>query len=173
MRPEKQFLIEEVGAYLDKSEYALLAEYTRLTVAELRALRGKLAPLGAEFHVIKGSILSKAAEARGLPAVDSLLGGQLALISGGSDVASIVKAIEAFFKDKDKGELRGALLAGQLIGKDRMPELRTLPTMDQARAQLLSLFNTPATTLVRLIGTPSQQLVNVLDALVRKNGEAA
>ncbi len=173
MRPEKQFLVEEVGAYLDKSDYALLAEYTRFTVAEVALLRGKLKPLGAEFHVIKGTILSKAVESRGLPAVDSLLGGQLALISGGTDVASIVKALEAFFKDKDKGELKGALLAGQLIGKSRMGELRTLPTMDQARAQLLALLNTPATTLVRLIGTPSQQLVNVLDALVRKNGEAA
>lgn len=173
MRPEKQFLVDEVGSYLDKSEYALLVEYTRMTVADLAALRGKLRPLNAEFHVIKGTILCKAAAERGLPEVDSVLGGQIALVSGGDDVASVVKALEAFFKEKDKGQLRGALLSGELIGQDRVGELRSLPTMDEARAQLLALLNTPATTLVRLIGTPSQQLVNVLDALVRKNGEAA
>ncbi len=173
MRAEKQFLVSEVGNYLDKSDYALLVEYTRLTVAEVAALRGKLKPLGAEFHVIKASILRKAAQARGLPEVESVLGGQVAMISGGTDVASIVKATEAFFKEKDKGELKGALLAGNLIGKSRVGELRTLPTMDEARAKLLALLNTPATMLVRVIGTPTQNFINVLDAYVRKGTEAA
>jgi len=173
MRAEKQFLVDEVGAYLDQSDYAILVEYTRFTVAEVAKLRKRLAPIGAQFHVIKGTILRKAAESRGLPDVDTVLGGQLAMVSGGDDVASVTKALEAFFKESDKGALKGAILSGQLLNKARVGELRTLPTMDEARAKLLALLNTPATMLVRLIGTPSQQLVTVLDAFVRKNGEAA
>ena len=64
------------------------------------------------------------------------------------------------------------LLSGQIIPQTRIAELRSLPTMAEARARLLSLLNTPATTLVRLIGTPSQQFVNVVDAFVRKNTAA-
>ncbi|MFA5256632.1 MAG: 50S ribosomal protein L10 [Opitutales bacterium] len=175
MRAEKQFLVKEVSGYLDQSDYAVLIEYTRFTVAEVALLRARLKPLNAQFHVVKSSILSKAAEERGLPDIDPVLGGQIALVSGGDDVASIVKALESFFKEKDKGALKGAILSGDIIDKSRVGELRSLPTMDQARATLLAMLNTPATMLVRLIGTPSQQLVTVLDAFVRKNseGEAA
>jgi large subunit ribosomal protein L10 len=169
MRTEKEFLVKEVGGYLDNSSYALMVEYTRLTVADVAALRGKLRPLGASFHVIKSTILSKAAAERNLPALDEVLGGQIAIISGGDDIASIVKTTEAFFKDKDKGSMKGALLSGSVVPAKRIAELRELPTMDQARARFLSLLNTPATTLVRLIGTPSQQLVNVLDAFTKKD----
>lgn len=172
MRAEKEFLVNEVGAYLDASTYILLVEYTRMTVAEVADLRKRLRPLGAQFHVVKSSILAKAAEKRSLPDFKNLLAGQVATISGGDDVASIVKAVEGFFKDKDKGAMKGALLSGSVIPPARMSELRTLPTMAEARAQLLALFNTPATTLVRLIGTPSQQLVNVLDAIAKKGAAA-
>ena len=173
MRAEKEFLAKEVGTYLDASNYALLVEYTRLTVAEVADLRKKLRPMNAQFHVVKSAILTKAAKTRNLPDMSDMLKGQVAIVVGGEDVASIVKALEGFFKEKDKGAMKGALLAGSVIPNSRMSELRNLPTMDQARAQFLALLNTPATTLVRLIGTPSQQLVNVLDAYVRKNGSAA
>ena len=172
MRQEKEFLVTEVGSYLDSSEYALLVEYTRLTVAEVAELRKKLKAFGANFHVVKSTILIQAATKRGINDLKPLLTGQVAVVVGGEDVGSVVRAVEAFFKDKDKGAMKGALLAGNVIAKDRMPELRALPTMAEARAKLLALFNTPATTLVRLIGTPSQQFVNVLDAFVRKNTAA-
>lgn len=173
MRAEKEFLAKEVGTYLDASNYALLVEYTRLTVAEVAELRKKLRPMNAQFHVIKSTILAKAAAARNLPDMSDMLKGQVAIVVGGEDVANVVKTVEGYFKEKEKGAMKGALLSGALIPQNRMAELRNLPTMAEARAQFLALLNTPATTLVRLIGTPSQQLVNVLDAYVRKNGTAA
>ena len=36
--------------------------------------------------------------------------------------------------------------------------------LPELRAQMLALFNTPATTLVRLLGTPGTQLARVVDA---------
>lgn len=172
MRSEKEFLVNEVGGYLDGSTYALLVEYTRMTVADVAEIRKRLKALGAQFHVVKSTILMQAAGKRSLPDMQPVLGGQIAMISGGDDIASIVKAVEAFFKEKDKGAVKGALLSGSLVPQARISELRTLPTMAEARSQLLALLNTPATTLVRLIGTPSQQLVNVLDAFVTKNTAA-
>jgi large subunit ribosomal protein L10 len=173
MRIEKEFLATEVSKYLDNTNYTLLVEYTRLTVAEVTALRKKLMPLNAKFHVVKGSIFGKVAIKHNLPDMSSMLNGQVAVVVGGDDVASIVKTLEAFFKEKEKGALKGALFYGKIVEKDRMAELRNLPTMAEARAQFLALLNTPATTLVRLIGTPSQQFVNVVEAYVRKNGAAA
>jgi hypothetical protein len=35
MRPEKQYLVEEVRHHLDKSDYVYLANYERITVEEM------------------------------------------------------------------------------------------------------------------------------------------
>jgi large subunit ribosomal protein L10 len=43
MRPEKQYLVEEVNEHLNKSDYVYLANYERITVEEIAELRASLA----------------------------------------------------------------------------------------------------------------------------------
>ena len=73
MRPEKQFLVDEVNAHLDKSDYVFVTDYQRATVPDIADLRSKLAKEEAEFHVIKNNILKVAARDRGLPELDDHL----------------------------------------------------------------------------------------------------
>jgi large subunit ribosomal protein L10 len=154
MRTEKQFLVDEVGTYLDKSDYALLAEYTRLTVAETRELRRRLAQHKAEFHVVKNTILNKAAGLREVPDMTGLLGGQLGIIVGGDAISTIVKEAEKFFKEKDKGSIKGAILSKKLYpaGPHRRPAqpahagngARAVPGPAQhAGQQLVRLLSAP------------------------------
>lgn len=42
MRPEKQYLVEEVSSHLNKSDYVYLANYERITVDEIAELRASL-----------------------------------------------------------------------------------------------------------------------------------
>ena len=56
MRPEKQYLVEEVNNHLNKSDYVYLTNYERITVEEIAELRAQLSEHEAEFHVIKNSI---------------------------------------------------------------------------------------------------------------------
>ena len=51
MRPEKQYLVEEVNEHLNKSDYVYLANYERITVEEIAELRASLAEHNAEWHV--------------------------------------------------------------------------------------------------------------------------
>ncbi|MEM1223785.1 MAG: 50S ribosomal protein L10, partial [Verrucomicrobiota bacterium] len=53
MRPEKQYLVEEVSTHLDKSNYVYLTNYERITVDEIAELRASLSEHNAEFHVVK------------------------------------------------------------------------------------------------------------------------
>ena len=79
MRPEKQFLVDEVNAHLEKSDYMFLADYERATVPDIADLRSQLAKEEAEFHVIKNNILKVAAKGRGFPELDDHLKGLLFL----------------------------------------------------------------------------------------------
>ncbi len=164
MQPEKKFLVDEVGAHLDKSEYVFLADFQRVTVLETEELRHALADLGAEFHVVKNRILKIAAGERELEVDDEKLAGPTAIIVGGSNPPGVAKALEKFFKDKKKLEIKGGVLNKAGLSVDEVSALAKLPPEEVLKAQLLSLLNQPATQMVRIIQAVPQGLLNVLQA---------
>ncbi len=164
MQPEKKFLVEEVGAYLDKSDYVFLADFQRVTVAETEELRQVLAGLGAEFHVVKNRILKIAAGERELEMAEDNLRGPTAIVVGGSNAPGVAKALEKFFKDKKKLEIKGGVLQKASINADQVSDLAKLPPEEILKAQLLGLLNQPATRMVRIIQAVPQGLLNVLQA---------
>ena len=171
MQPEKKYLVDEVGAYLDKSDYVFLADFQRVTVAETEELRHALADLGAEFHVVKNRILKIAALDRELNLDENFLIGPTAIIVGGDNPPGVAKALEKFFKDKKKLEIKGGVLEKSLLTFDDVSNLAKLPPADVLKAQLLGLFNQPATQMVRIILAVPQGLLNVLQAKADKDGE--
>jgi large subunit ribosomal protein L10 len=170
MRAEKQYLIAEIESYLKKSEYLILANFTGVTVAEVADLRGKLAVEKAEFHVVKNSSLKVAAQALGLPALDTALTGPTAVVVGGKNSPAVAKILKQFFKDKQKVEVKAGVLSKKLITAKQVEQLADMPSLDTLRAQLLGLLNQPATLFVRVINAAPQSLVNVLQAKVRAAG---
>ena len=172
MRPEKQFLVDEVSDYLGKSEYVFLTDFNRLTVAETAELRGQLAAQDAEFHVVKNSILNTAAKSRELPDLEDVLTGPTAIVVGGPNPSEVAKVLFKFFKEKEKVEVKKGVLGEKALTKDEVEALSKLPGLDELRAQLLSLLNTPASQTVRVLIAGPQGLLNVLQAKVDKEGGA-
>lgn len=168
MRPEKQYLVDEVSGYLAKSEYVFLTDFNRLSVAETAELRGQLAAQDAEFHVVKNSILHTAAKSRELPSLEDALEGPTAIVVGGPNPSEVAKVLMKFFKDKEKVEVKKGVLGEQTLTKEEVEELSKLPSLDELRAKLLSLLNTPATQTVRVLIAGPQGLLNVLQAKADK-----
>ena len=172
MRPEKQYLVEEVNEHLNKSDYVYIANYQRITVDEIAELRALLAELGAEFHVVKNSIFGVAAAAKELPDLSEHLVGQNAIIVGGDNPSGVAKVIGEFFKKKEKVEVKAGILNEKALSKEEIAALAKLPGLEALRGQLLGLLSQPATGFVRVINAVPQGLVNVLQAKVREeNGE--
>ena len=167
MRTEKKYLIEEVARHLKKSDYILITTYQKVTVANVAALRAKLAPEQAEFHVVKNSSLRVAAKEAGLPEFESMLAGQTAIIVGGRNSSGVAKIVKKFFDDTQKLEIKGGVIGSKVFNSAEVVRLSELPSLDVLRAQLLNLLNTPATSLVRVLNGVPQSLVNVLQAKVR------
>jgi len=167
MRAEKQYLIDEVATHLKKSDYVILANYSKATVADVADLRTKLAAEKAEFHVVKNSSLRVAAKALGLPSVDSALTGQTAIIVGGKNSPAVAKILRSFFKDKQKIEVKVGVLSNKVITSKEVEQLADMPSLESLRAQLLGLLNQPAGAFVRVLNAAPSSLVNVLQAKVR------
>jgi large subunit ribosomal protein L10 len=167
MRVEKKYLIEEVAGHLKKSDYVILANYDKLTVADVAELRKRLDAQSAEFHVVKNSSLRVAAQALNLPSVEEALVGPTAIIVGGKNSPGVAKVLRDFIKEKQKVALKLGVLGQKVISAKDIERLADMPSLEVMRAQLLGLMNQPATLMVRVLNAVPQGVVNVLQAKVR------
>jgi len=164
MRAEKQFLVEEIEDYLNQSNYVFLADYSRVTVQEAEELRGNLAELDAEFHVVKNSAFRVAADNREFPDLAEFLSGPTAIVVGGDDAPGVAKTLGRFSREKQKIELKAGVLDRSVLRPDDIDVLAKLPSQDVLRAQFLGLLTTPAQQLVSVVAAVPRSLVMVLQA---------
>jgi large subunit ribosomal protein L10 len=162
MRAEKQYLISEVETHLKKSDYVILANFTKVNVADVAQLRKQLAAENAEFHVVKNSSLRVAAKALGLPEFESALTGPTAVVVGGKNSAGVAKILKKFFTDKHKLEVKVGVMEKKIISAADLSKIADLPSFGALRSQLLGMFTQNAAAFVR-----------VLDAKVKKEQPAA
>jgi large subunit ribosomal protein L10 len=162
MRAEKKFLIDEVTTHLKKSDYVILTNFTKLTVADTAELRKRLAPEAAEFHVVKNSSFRVAAKAFGLPEVDSSLAGQTAVVVGGKNPAGVAKVLKKFVEEKQKLEVKVGVLDKKVFNAAELSKLADLPSFDALRSMFLGMLTMQGAAFVR-----------VLDAKVKKEQPAA
>lgn len=163
MRAEKQYLISEVESHLKKSDYVILANFSKVTVSDVAELRASLAAENAEFHVVKNSSLRVAAKALGLPEFDEAsLAGPTAILVGGKNPAGVAKILKQFFEKKQKLEVKVGVLEKKIFSAADLATIADLPSFDALRAQFLSLLTSNAAAFVR-----------VLDAKVKKEQPAA
>ena len=162
MRVEKQYLITEVETHLKKSDYVILANYTKVTVADVAELRNRLSAEKAEFHVVKNSSLRVAAKTLGLPEVEDSLAGPTAIVVGGTNPAGVAKVLKKFFQEKQKLEVKVGVLDKKVMSAADLATIADLPSFEALRSQLLGLFTQAGAAFVR-----------VLDAKVQKEQPAA
>ena len=173
MRPEKEFLVDEVASYLEKGDYLYLADYTGISVLETAELRSALIKEDAEFHVVKNSAFKVAAKRHELPDFGDALNGPTAIVVGGNNPSGVAKALLAFKEKKDKIEIKFGLLGDRQLTPEEIAELSKLPSLEALRGQLLGLLNTPAQQTVRVLNAVPQNLLNVLAAKERQGDTAA
>jgi len=162
MRAEKNYLIAEVESHLKKSDYVILANFSKVTVADVAELRKRLDAEKAEFHVVKNSSFRVAAKAFGLTDMESSLKGPTAIVVGGKNPYGIAKIVKKYFTDTQKLEVKTGVIDKKSFTAKEMSQLAELPSFEALRSQLLGLFMQNAAAFVR-----------VLDAKVKKEQPAA
>jgi large subunit ribosomal protein L10 len=173
MRPEKNLVINEIKARVDKTPYVLLTDYTGMQVPQFNELRNRLSGAKAELRVVKNTLLRRALKDSNLPDLETYLRGQSAVIMGESDVSAAAKILKNFSAEFKKPVLKVGILDKAVLDVAQITALADLPSKDVLQAKLLGLLMAPASTLVRLINTPASQIAQVLKAHSDKGETAA
>ena len=172
MRPEKADIVSDLSEELKESSFVLVADYQHMKVDDFSELRKRLAGAGAEIHVVKNSFLKRAMADSGFPAGDGKLTGQTAVVTGKNDVAPVAKAFKTFVTEFKKAILKLGFIDRAAISTADLESLADLPPENVLRGQLLGLFLSPATKLVRVLNEPGTSLARLLNAKASK-GEPA
>jgi len=164
MRPEKANIVSDLSEKLKRSPFVLVTDYQHMKVGDFGELRNRLAPTGAEVHVVKNNFLKRAMTDSGLPDVADKLTGQTAIVTGEKEVAPVAKILKIFTAEFKVAVLKIGLVDKSLLSVQEVETLADLPAREVLLGQLLGLLLSPATKLVRLLNEPPSALARLLNA---------
>jgi len=173
MRPEKANVVSELSEALKRSPFVLVSDYRGMKVSNFSELRTRLAPTGAEVHVVKNSFLKLAMADSGFPEVADQFAGQTAIVTGEADVAPVAKIFKSFVTEFKLAALKVGFVDRAVLSTAELETLAELPAREILQAQLLGLLLSPATRLVRLFNEPGAALARLLNAKAEKEGAPA
>ena len=173
MRPEKASIVSDLSEKLKRSPFVLVTDYQHMKVGDFGELRDRLAPTGAEVHVVKNNFLKRAMSESGFADVSEKLIGQTAVVTGEKDVAPVAKVLKTFATEFKVAVLKIGLVDRAVLSTAELEQLADLPPRDVLLAQLLGLFLAPATRLVRVLNEPGSALARLLKAKAEKEGAPA
>ncbi|HJX81965.1 MAG TPA: 50S ribosomal protein L10 [Candidatus Udaeobacter sp.] len=173
MRPEKASVVLDLTEKLKRSPFVLVTDYQRMKVGDFSELRNRLAPAGAEMRVVKNNFLKRAMTDSGFPEAGEPLTGQTAVVTGDKDVAPVAKIFKTFAAEFKVAALKIGFVDRSILSAAELEKLADLPPRDVLQAQLLGLFLSPATRLVRLLNEPGSALARLLNAKAEKEGASA
>jgi large subunit ribosomal protein L10 len=173
MRPEKTSIVADLSHKLRSSPFVLVADYQHMKVADFSELRNRLAPAGAEMHVVKNNFLKRAMADSGFPDVSDQLVGQTAVVTGENDVVPAAKIFKIFATEFKIADLKIGFVDRTVLSTAELETLAELPPREILQAQLLGLLLSPATRFVRLLNEPGAALARLLKAKGEKEGAPA
>lgn len=171
---DKKVLVAEVAEVAKTALSVVAAENRGLTVAQMTELRSKARASGVYMRVVKNTLARKAFAGTAFEPVGPKLKGPLLLAFSKEDPGAAARVVKAFSKDNEKLVATLVSLGGDVLSSKDLEKVASLPTRDQARAQLLGLLMAPAQQLAAVIAAPAQDLARVLSAYAdKRQGEGA
>ena len=170
-RSGKQELVSELHQTISDANLVVITKQSGLTVAEVSDLRRKMRAAGAGFKVAKNRLTQLALKGTKHEGLDNLLKGPTAIAYSADPVAAAKVAV-TFAKSNEKLTIVGGSMGTQVLDAAGVTALATLPSLDELRAKLLGMLQTPATRVATVVQAPAGQLARVFGAYAKK-GETA
>jgi large subunit ribosomal protein L10 len=170
-RSGKELLVTALQNALSDANLVVITKQAGLTVTEVSDLRRKMRSAGAGYKVAKNRLAQRALKGTKYEGLESLFKGPTA-IAYSTDPIAAAKVAVAYANSNQKLTIVGGSMGATVIGPDGVKALATLPSLDELRAKLVGLLQTPATRVATVLQAPAGQLARVFGAYAKK-GETA
>ncbi len=170
-RSQKEKVVADLNQAFTDSQLLVITHQNGLTVAESSDLRNRMRAAEARFKVTKNRLARRALEGTRFEGLASHFVGPTA-IAVSQDPVAAAKVVVKFAKENDKLVILGGALDDKELDVDSIKVLAALPSLDEARANIVGMLNTPATRIAGILQAPAGQVARVVGAYAA-NGDAA
>lgn len=167
-RAEKRELVTELNQVFSNTGSVVVAHYTGLTVAQMSDFRTQMRAAGGSVKVAKNRLAKIALQGTPSEAISDLFVGQT-VIAYADDPVVAPKVMAEFSKKNEKLVIIGGAMGATALDANGVKALATMPSLDELRAKLIAMVQTPASRIAQVVSAPAAQLARVFDAYSRKD----
>ena len=170
-RAEKKELVATLHQVFKTTGVIVVAHNKGLTVNQVNDLRSKMSLAGATVKVAKNRLAKLALDGTDAHGIKDLFVGPT-MVAYAADPVSAPKVASAFAKGNEKFVLLGGALGKIVMDAAAVKALADLPSLDELRARLVGMIQTPATRIAGVLQAPAGQLARVVNAYATKEQAA-
>ena len=170
-RTQKEELVASFNDAFSEATLVVVTSQNGLTVAQSTELRQEMRNAGASFKVTKNRLTRLALKGTKFEHLSDLFKGPTGIAYSDDPVAAARVAVK-FADNNDKFVVLGGGLDEQALDVSAVTALAKLPSLDELRAKLVGMIQTPATRIAGVTQAPAGQLARVISARAEQ-GEAA
>jgi large subunit ribosomal protein L10 len=167
-RNEKSEVIAKINQRLKNSEVVFVVNQNKMTVAQSENFRKQLREVNSSYFVCKNTLARLAVADTDFNCILPHLNGQMALVFS-NDITGSAKVIHEYASKSDE---RITVVCGgyngRLLKAADVKMLAQLPSMDELRAKIIAVIQTPAQRMATLLQAPAGQIARVLKAYAEK-----
>lgn len=162
---DKKAIVAEVAEVAKQATSLVAAEYAGLTVAQLTELRKKARSAGVYMRVARNTLVRRALEGTAFACMQPALVGPIILAFSKEEPSAAARLIKEFIKFNEKLAVKALSVDGVLLPAQDLNKLASLPTRNEAIAQLMGVMRAPIEQFVRTLAAPQSKLVRTLAAI--------
>ena len=159
-REQKKNYIADMTSKFENSKAIMVTHYQGLTMPQLDELRAKMREHGIVFKITKNRITKLALEKTKCKDLSDLFTGPTA-VAFGEDAIMSARVLSKFAKDHESLKLIGGIMDNEVLDQAAVLNVANLPTLDEARANIVGILNAPASKLVSILLARSEKMSNL------------
>jgi large subunit ribosomal protein L10 len=166
LRERKRETVAELRSLFESSAIVLIAHYHGLTTKQMNELRSTAREQDSNIVITKNTLAKLAVKDTEYSDITSSLTGPI-MIATAKDAVSVAKLLSKFAEENEKLSLVRALINGKSLDVSGIKMLAKLPSLDELRAKIISILQTPATRIASVITAPMTKFARVTSAYAR------
>ena len=148
---DKKAIVAEVNETAAQALSLVIADARGVDVTDMNALRAKARAENVQLRVVRNTLAKRAFAETDYACVEEVLVGPSLFAFSMEDPGAAARLFKDFAEDNEEFEVKALSVSGQLLGKEQLDVLATLPTLHQALGMLASVTLAPVTKLVRTL----------------------
>lgn len=172
IRPEKKAILAEIRGLIESSSYMILVGYNGLTVEGITDLRKRIRPSGSRLTVVRNTFLERIIGEMGWNGAESLVTGQVAIITGSGDMADVSKILKGFASETKIMVIKGGTMDGDVLSADDVNEIASLPGRHVMLGRAVGAIAAPLSAVVGVMNQKVCSLLYVLKSIESKKNES-